>query len=494
MVCAARARQPSALPPFPSSPSPLPHPPRPPALPLSPARAVFFFCILFSAAQPEGVFFFLRLTGFETSWLYYLEELPSLIILTLFTQQVLGWARSYHVAVGEEARYAGCVLRAAIAGNALVIAAQVALWGAYFGTRGRGVDPDVFSVAAASVHAASFLLCGAAMCAYGVANSAVVRSLSLGLALRLRQLRELTALYAACSAAFVLRAVALAVASWANLYNVNNVRTTVTPGDAVASVVIYVFTELLPLWCILHHHRPRGRLQGAPGVPGAPSPVELRSPYSASPLSPPGQQRAPRFAFSPTRGGKAGKAGKAGASGAAGAAGAAAAAQQPPPPPPPPAGATMGTGNALWMLGAMTLAALGLGGGGGGAPQPPSERQRLLGSAGGRARLGVRSPSSGSSGGGGFGGRGSGRSSRSSSAAGEGEGEGEGEGAAVVLVAAAAGAVAAAAPKEGAAAGLEEEEEEGQAGAALLLPGSPRPLLDMHSKEGAKAAGAAAQM
>ena len=455
-----------------SPPSPPPHPPLfPRALP---ARAVFFFCILFSAAQPEGVFFFLRLTGFETSWLYYLEELPSLIILTLFTQQVLGWARSYHVAVGEEARYDGCVLRAAIAGNAAVIGAQVALWGAYFGTRGRGVDPDVFSVAAASVHALSFLLCGAAMCAYGVANSAVVRSLSLGLALRLRQLRELTALYAACTAAFVLRAVALAVASWANLYNVNSVRDTVTPGDAAASVVVYVFTELLPLWSILHHHRPRGRAGsggGGGGASGAASPVELGSPYAAVARSP---QRAPRFAFSPTRG-KAGRAGKA-AAGAGGEAAAGAAA--------PPAGGTMGTGSALWMLGAMTLAALGLGGsGGGGGRQAPSERQRLLGSAGGRARLGLRSPSSGGS-------RGSFSSSSSGSAAGA--GEGEGGGAAEGAAGAAAGAEAAAAPKEAgaAAAGPEEEEEDdGAADATLVLPGSPRPLLPMHSSGGAKPGG-----
>ena len=401
-----------------------------------PARAIFFLCILFAPQQPEGVFFYLRLTGFETSWLYYVEELPSLIILTLFTQQVLAWARSYHVAVGEEGRYSSCVLRCAIAGNAAVVAAQVSLWGAYFGSRASGVDPDVFSVASASVHALSFLLCGAAMCAYGLANSAVVRTMSLGLELRLRQLRELALLFGACTAAFVLRALALAMASWANLYNVNNVRYSVTPGDAAASIAIFLCTELLPLWMILHHHRPRGRLKGSSS--GAPAPVELGSPFaSTTPLSP-ASLRAVRFSFSPTKGGTP----RAGTPKARTPRGGAPPAQAPAPAP---AAEPLGTGRALWMLGGMVWAALGLGGSSSSSSSSagPTERQRLLGSEGGRVRMGLSA------------------------------GAAAGGGAAVVAVVAET-----AGPRVGGreAEEEEEEEEEGAVDGVVLIPLSPKPL------------------
>ena len=385
-----------------------------------------------------------------------MEELPSLIILTLFTQQVLAWARSYHVAVGEEGRYSSCVLRCAVAGNVAVVAAQISLWGAYFGSRASGVDPDVFSVASASVHALSFLLCGAAMCAYGLANSAVVRTMSLGLELRLRQLRELALLFGACTAAFVLRALALAMASWANLYNVNNVRYSVTPGDAVASIAIFLCTELLPLWMILNHHRPRGRAKGAGSgsSSGAPAPVELGSPFApTTPLSP-ASLRTVRFSFSPTRGGTP-RAGTPKARTPRGG-GAPPAAQAPAPAA---AGAEpLGTGRALWMLGGMTWAALGLGSGAWGSSSSssssagPSERQRLLGSEGGRVRMGL---SAGAAAGG--------------------------------------GAAAAGAPRAGAAVGAEtagpmvggkaaeaaaaEEEEEEEEGGNVLIPLSPKPLL-----------------
>ena len=358
---------------------PTPHPSltllSPPSLPPPPslsARTIFFFCICFSSNQPEGVYFFLRLTGMEASWLYYLEELPTLIILTLLTQQVLALSKSYYVSIDQAAYYSACVERAAIAGNVAVVLVQVCLWGVYFGARSSGsIDPDVVSVAAASLHACCFLLCGAAMCYYGLANSAKVRALALDQRQRLSLLKELAVLYVPCTVAFVLRAVALAGASYANLLNYNSVRDSVDSWDAAASILVYVFTELLPLWTILRYYRPR-----APRA-AASLPLELRSPK--------------RFTFSPTRRAH----GKGPGAPASGGERAAALAE--------PAGAqqgaaaagTISTARALWMLGSMARAAVGLGSSSSSSSSSSSavggasERTRLLGDAGGRARLGL---------------------------------------------------------------------------------------------------------
>ncbi len=350
---------------------------------------MFFFAIIFSPVQPEGVFFFLRLTGFETSWLYYLEEVPTLIILTLFTQQVLSWAKAYHVARGEEQRYAGCVLRAALAGNAGVVLVQIMIWVAYFASRGSSVDPDVFSVVAASVHAASFLACAAAMCAYGVANSAFVAGTFVAVDQRRARMRELWGLYGACACAFVLRALALAGASWANLYDFNSVKEDVTPGDAAVTIAVYLFTELLPLWAVLYHHRMK-RLQGSSSSSGGgATPMEMASPYA--PIGSPGRgggRGGGRFSFSPTRGGTPSSTGAGKRVSSAGRAGATASTPSSPP---------MATTTAVWLLGGMVLGAVGLGGGpaaGGGA----GERQPLLhaaGPAGAAKRVGLAAAAAG---------------------------------------------------------------------------------------------------
>lgn len=365
---------------------------------LTTARAVFFFLL----PNVEGVFFFIRLNYASTA-LYYLEEVPTLLMLTLYTQQVLKLAETYHVSMGEQERYRRRVLHWCVVGNASVVVVQVLVWCAYFNTKGR-VDPDVWSVVAASVHGVSFTLVAMAMGLYGSLNSALVRKQSMGVALRLAQLRQSLLLSVPCTLAFLLRAIALAGASWANYLDLNSVRETVTAGDAAASIVVYFFTELMPLGAILYFNRLRVRakvvlpvdqasgagyalLSASAAASGAASPRGTISPSAIKPQ---------RFSFSPKKGG-GGSRDESSSSGGfpagAGGEGGASAEPQPPPPLPPP---VLGTAKVFQGLLGMVYAAMGVVGSGSGGEgmEKPGERTSLLG---GSSKVG---------GGGGGGGRG----------------------------------------------------------------------------------------
>ena len=91
-------------------------------------------CLFFSLVPVwDGVYFYVRMTSDAPvdTGLYVLEELPTLLLLTMFSQQLLVWARSYHMATNTVALYTGRVVRAVWAANAAAYAFQVLVWALY---------------------------------------------------------------------------------------------------------------------------------------------------------------------------------------------------------------------------------------------------------------------------------------------------------------------------------------------------------------------------
>jgi hypothetical protein len=316
-------------------------------------RATFFSLLPLA----EGVYFFLRLSA-SSAPLYFLEEVPSLLYLLLSTQQVLGWARSYHMMRGEEATYSRVVRRVALWGVGGVAALQGAIYVAYFTTRGA-VDPDLWSLLAALLHMAAFSAAAAALCGYGFALRRALRATPLPLAARESQRRTFALVNALVAAAFLLRVLALAGASWADYADFDEVRERFKPEDAAASAAFFCLTEALPMAVLLWSNRAsRG---GGGGGEGAGSGARGASQSQLSPRGGGGGGGgAPpeRRALSPA------------------AARALAFSQSPRKSSPPPAVAS--TGSVLLGLGGMVFAALAPSRGG-------DERASLLGGGGGAA-------------------------------------------------------------------------------------------------------------
>jgi hypothetical protein len=228
---------------------------------LFPARVVFFSLL----PTAEGVYFFLRLSA-SSAALYLLEEAPSLLFLLLAAQQVLGWARSYHVMRGEEAFYRAVVRRVALGGVGTVAALQVALCAAFYATRGS-VDPDLLSLCASLLHAAAFAGTAAALCAYGVGLRRALRSTPLPLAARERQQSTFALVNALCAVAFLLRVLLLAGASWADYVDFDDVRGRFKPEDAAVSVLFFSLTEILPMAVVMWANRGGSGGGGAQRMP-----------------------------------------------------------------------------------------------------------------------------------------------------------------------------------------------------------------------------------
>lgn len=286
----------------------------------TPVRCAFFACV----PQWDGVYFFVRASRASDSGgataLYVLEEAPTLLLLALYTQQVLVWAHSYHTASGSEALYSRRVVPIAAAANLTVWLATVGIWVAIAATRGTaGIDPDAWSLASAGVAAGAFLGAGVALSVYGALLARTVRAAPLGLALRTSQLRVVRAVSGCCTAAFLLRAGALLAAAWADVADYRGFDDSFSGVGAAVTVAFFAVTELLPLSVLLWYHRPRARsaaararARGTGGAGGASSP---RSPFAGSggggssgdggydgAVSPSfiaGAVRALRFSFSP---------------------------------------------------------------------------------------------------------------------------------------------------------------------------------------------------
>ena len=250
-------------------------------------RCAFFACV----PQWDGVYFFVRASRASDSGgataLYVLEEAPTLLLLALYTQQVLVWAHSYHTASGSEALYSRRVVPIAAAANLTVWLATVGIWVAIAATRGTaGIDPDAWSLASAGVAAGAFLGAGVALSVYGALLARTVRAAPLGLALRTSQLRVVRAVSGCCTAAFLLRAGALLAAAWADVADYRGFDDSFSGVGAAVTVAFFAATELLPLSVLLWYHRPRARsaaararARGTGGAGGASSP---RSPFAGS--------------------------------------------------------------------------------------------------------------------------------------------------------------------------------------------------------------------
>ena len=241
-----------------------------------------FFSLLPSS---PGVYFFLRMSA-TSSYLYVLEELPSLVFLLLSTQQVLGWARSLHMMRGDEIVYRTVVRRVALWSVGAVAMAQASIYGAYFATQGA-VDPDLWSFIASLVHAAAFAGLAGAQFGYGAALRRALRATPLPLAVREHQQRALMRVYALCATAFLLRALLLAGASWADYVDFDQVREREKAEDAAASVVFFTLTEALPMAVVLWSNRGGEGGGGGGGGGSARRPaLALLSPISGSAPTP----------------------------------------------------------------------------------------------------------------------------------------------------------------------------------------------------------------
>jgi hypothetical protein len=203
----------------------------------------------------DGVYFYVRMTSADPidTGLYVLEEAPTLLLVTLHSQQLLVWAQSFHTATGTVDTYHRVVVRGVWAANAFVWAVQGLVWGLYDRTAGA-LDADAWSLTAAALHAAAFATIAAALTAYGVGVRQSVRAVPVGLHVRVRQMRAILCVTATCSAAFLARSAALVAAAYAGYTDAGGFDDSLTPGDLAGSALFFLLTELLPLAVVLRHN------------------------------------------------------------------------------------------------------------------------------------------------------------------------------------------------------------------------------------------------
>jgi len=243
------------------------------------AACALLRCLFFSLVPLwDGVYFYVRMSGDQPAdtALYVLEELPSLLLLTMFSQQLLVWARSYHMATNTVATYTGRVVGAVWGCNAAAYAIQVLVWALYdHTTQSRpgapSVDADAWSLLSAIVHAAEFLATAAALTLYGVGVHRTVHAAPVSLQMRAKQMRSIVLVTATCTAAFLIRSGALVAASYAAFTDAGGFDEELTAGDLAGSALFFVATELVPLAIVLRNN---GRIPGANrrSAPGVGSP------------------------------------------------------------------------------------------------------------------------------------------------------------------------------------------------------------------------------
>ncbi len=217
------------------------------------ARVAFFAAV----PQWSGVYFYVRMTSsnvYQTG-LYVLEEVPTLLLVTLHSQQLLAWADSYSTAMGTPAAYGG-VLRRVYAGNGLLYVAQIVIWVAYDRTQAV-LDTDYWSLIAAVLHLLAVLVVAAGLIRYGRLVRSAVQVVPTSLQLRMRQVRNVDIMVTVCSVAFTVRCVALVGASWATFTDATGFADSETGADVAMTALFFVTTELGPLCLILWYHSAR---------------------------------------------------------------------------------------------------------------------------------------------------------------------------------------------------------------------------------------------
>jgi hypothetical protein len=232
---------------------------------------VFFFVV----PEWDGVYFYVRMTSsspIDTGY-YVLEELPTLLLTTLYCQQLLVWAQSYHTATKSIGTYNTTVVRSIWAFNVFAYGTQVLIWVLYDRTQGA-IDSDAWSLTASALHAVYFFIIAAALTGYGLGVRRSVRTAPVGLQVRVRQMRAVLVVTATCSFAFLARSTALIAASYEAYTDADGFDEKLTPGDVAGSALFFLLTELLPLVTILRHNSSvpgsRGRGRSSAGGMGSP--------------------------------------------------------------------------------------------------------------------------------------------------------------------------------------------------------------------------------
>jgi hypothetical protein len=233
-------------------------------------------CVFFAVVPSwDGVYFYVRMTSDkpQDTGLYVLEETPTLLLITLYSQQLLVWARSYHMATSSVEVYQYTVLTAVWAFNVLAYVLQVLIWALYDHTSSSNagslsVDSDAWSLISALLHTVEFFAVAVVLGAYGKGVYRTVHEAPVSLATRTKQLRPIVLVSATCTAAFLVRSGSLVAASYAAWTNADGFDDELTLGDVISSLLFFVCTELVPLVIVL---RTNGRIFGARNARGSAS-------------------------------------------------------------------------------------------------------------------------------------------------------------------------------------------------------------------------------
>jgi hypothetical protein len=259
-------------------------------------RVVFFFCV----PEWKGVYFYVRLDPGQDpitlEALHVLAELPTMLYLAIYSQQLLTWAKSFHVGRGDVDTYHFIIWRVVIFGNALAWVLQIALW-AVRGVSPTALDAAGLSLAASSLNSVCFLAILVGIVTYGVRLTANISSTPLGLDLRSSGVTAVVRTNAVLSVTFFIRLLALLVISWVAYIDINGFDERFDGADVALSLCFFIFTEIVPLSAVLWWQcpLPRRTKRGAPLVRSPRSARSPRGPGSLSPRSIASNLRAERF-------------------------------------------------------------------------------------------------------------------------------------------------------------------------------------------------------
>lgn len=223
--------------------------------------------------------------------LYILEEIPTLFIISLHSEQLLKWGTSYFTAGGKVDEYKHFMHRVII-GNVLLYVSQVVIWVAYDRTQ-KIIDTDIWSLVAAVIHMLAVFVVAVQLVRYGVRLRRTVQSVPTNLAMRMKQMRTVTAVVAVCTVAFIIRTVALMAASWATFTDVGGFDEQSTGADTAMTILFFLVTEFIPLVMLLWQYGASPKKRGKAARSGTGSrPLVKR-------LSVSNALKSMRFAFSP---------------------------------------------------------------------------------------------------------------------------------------------------------------------------------------------------
>ena len=235
-----------------------------------------FFSIV---PQWDGVYFYVRMTSDKPvdTVLYVLEEFPTLLLITLYSQQLLVWARSYHIATNTSATYQGPVLYSIWFLNGFAYTMQILIWSLYDRTSSTKaqiltIDSDAWSLISSALHAFEFFVIAIGLCAYGLGVHRTINAAPVSLQMRSKNMRSIVLVTSVCTAAFLIRSGALISASFAAWTNADGFDNKLTIGDVISSALFFILTEFVPVAIILYNNSKvagSNRRSGTPSGGGA---------------------------------------------------------------------------------------------------------------------------------------------------------------------------------------------------------------------------------